>query len=125
VDERGRELFDLPRAPRPSEEAAAPLRFIPDYDNLILGHAERTRIVADAHRPTLITKNLQVPATFLVDGFVAGTWKIERKKSAATLLATPFTALAKKVRAELEAEGERLLQFAEPEVSSHQVRIVR
>ena len=60
-NEKGQELFDLPRAPRPSANTPAPVRFIPEFDNLILAHADRTRIVADEHRPALITKNLLVP----------------------------------------------------------------
>jgi hypothetical protein len=114
-DERGRELFDLPKAPRPGGDAAAPVRFLPDYDNLVLGHDDRSRLIDDAHRPAVITRNLQIPPTFLVDGRVAGTWKIERKRKLATLTLTPFAALAARVRGELEAEGELLLAFVEPD----------
>ena len=120
-DARGRELFDLPDAPRPDEETPAPVRFVPEYDNLVLGHDDRSRIVADAHRPGLVTKNLQVPATFLVDGFVAGTFKVERKKKAATLTLTPFGKLLKKDLRALEAEGEALLAFVEPEAATREV----
>src|SRR6185436_7657819 len=75
-DERKRELFDLPDAPRPSEEQPVPVRFLPEFDNLVLSHDDRTRIIADEHRPKVTLKNLQVRATFLVGGFVAGTWKV-------------------------------------------------
>jgi hypothetical protein len=121
-DERGRELFDLPKAPRPPEDTTAPIRFIPEYDNLILSHADRTRIVADAHRSSIVTRNLQVRATFLVDGFVAGTWKIERKKASATLLIAPFEALTSKTREETGAEGNQLLRFAEPGAERFEVQ---
>lgn len=121
-DERGRELFDLPRAPRPPEDAEAPVRFVPEYDNLVLSHADRTRIVADAHRRSIVTANLQVRATFLVDGFVAGTWKVERKQAAATLLVEPFETLAGKARTELAIEGDALLRFAEPGAERFEVR---
>ena len=120
-DERGRELFDLPDAPRPEEETPAPVRFLPEYDNLVLGHDDRSRIVADEHRPRLVTKNLQIPATFLVDGFVAGTFKVERKKKAATLALTPFGKLLKKDLRALEAEGDALLAFVEPEAATREV----
>ena len=120
-DERGRELFDLPDAPRPEEETPAPVRFLPEYDNLVLGHDDRSRIVADAHRPRLVTKNLQIPATFLVDGFVAGTCRIERKKKVATLMLTPFGKLLKKDLRELEKEGDALLAFVEPEAATREV----
>jgi len=121
-DERGRELFDLPKAPRPPEDTPAPVRFVPEYDNLVLSHADRTRIVADAHRRSIVTANLQVRATFLVDGFVAGAWKIERKKASATLLIEPFEALGSKARTELAAEGDALLRFAEPGADRFEVR---
>ena len=99
-DERGRELFDLPKAPRPPADTDTPIRFLPEYDNLVLAHADRTRIIADAHRPALVTKNLQVRAVFLVDGFAAGTWKVERTKSAATVAVAPFGKLSARVRGE-------------------------
>jgi len=117
-NEKGQELFDLPRAPRPPANTPAPVRFIPDFDNLILSHADRTRIVADEHRPALITKNLHVPATFLVNGRVAGTWKIERTKKSAALNIHPFAPLPAKAKAELKREGDRLLHFFEPEANS-------
>ncbi len=112
-DERKRELFDLPDAPRPEEGSSAPVRFLPEFDNLVLAHDDRTRVIADEHRPKVTLKNLQVRATFLVDGFVAGTWKVERKRKTATLVLEPFGKLAKKALAELEREGEALLRFVE------------
>ena len=108
-DERGKELFDLPKAPRPDEEVEAPVRFLPDYDNLMLAYADRARIIADDHRKHMITKNLGVLPAFLVDGVVAGTWKIERKK----LVLNPFVKLSRKVKAELDDEGEKLGRFVE------------
>jgi hypothetical protein len=122
TDERGRELFDLPKAPRPSADTPAPVRFLPDFDNLVLSHADRTRVVADAHRPALVTKNLQVRATFLVDGFVAGTWTVERKKAAAALAIAPFGRISRAVREALEEEGLALLRFAEPDAEKLAVR---
>lgn len=120
-DEKGRELFDLPKAPRPDEDTGAPVRFVPEYDNLVLAHADRSRIVADRDRHRLVTKNLQVKATFLVDGFVAGTWKIERKRATATVTVEPFAPLKKAARAELEREGLELLEFVEPDAKAHEV----
>ncbi len=120
-DARGRELFDLPDAPRPDEDTPAPVRFVPEYDNLVLGHDDRSRIVADPHRPRLVTKNLQVPATFLVDGLVAGTFRVERKKKTATLTLSPFGKLLKKDLRALEQEGDALLAFVEPEAVTREV----
>ena len=91
-DARKRELFDLPDAARPDEDTEVPVRFIPDFDNLVLSHDDRSRIMADEHRSRVTLKNLQVRATFLVDGMVAGTWKSERKRTAAVLVIEPFGA---------------------------------
>ena len=121
-DERNRELFDLPDAPRPPEDAEAPVRFIPDFDNLVLSHDDRSRIVADAHRGRVTLKNLQVRATFLVDGMVAGTWKSERKRKAAVLVMEPFGAVMKRARSALEEEGEMLLSFLEQDATERIVK---
>ena len=120
-DEKGRELFDLPDAPRPDEDTPAPARFLPEFDSLVLAHADRTRVIAAEHRPSLTTKNLRVRATFLWDGFAAGLWEMERKRKVATLRLLPFGKLTKRALNELTAEGERLLRFAEPEAAEHVV----
>lgn len=122
LDERERELFDLPGAPRPDADTPAPVRFLPEFDNLVLAHDDRTRVIAAEHRPLITTKNLQVPATFLVDGMVAGTWKVERKKQAATLVLTPFGKPTRKARVEIESEGQALLQFVEPDAGTRGAR---
>ena len=112
--EDGRELFDLPDAPRPSSDVPAPPRFLPEFDNLMLGHTDRTRVVPEAYRPRIFLSALRVRATFLIDGMVQGAWKIERtgtKKKIATLVIEPFAALAKGDRAALAEEGERLVRF--------------
>lgn len=123
TDPRGKELFDLPRAPRPSGDVPAPVRFLPDFDNLVLGHHNRTRVIADAHRPHIATKNLQILPTFLVDGFVAGTWKVDRARVSATLTLKPFEALTKTVKDELKVEGAGLLKFVEPDAQKQLVLI--
>jgi hypothetical protein len=120
-DARKRELFDLPHAPRPDAETEAPVRFVPDFDNLVLSHDDRSRIMADEHRGHVTTKNLLVRATFLVDGMVAGTWKSERKRKTAVLLIEPFGKITKPVRKALEAEGAQLLGFLEEDASEHVV----
>jgi hypothetical protein len=106
-DERGRELFDLPGAPRPPEDTPAPVRFLPEFDNLLLAHADRTRVVADEHRRAIFTPNLFIPPVFLVDGFAAGTWKAESGKVAIK----PFAPLQKRVRAEVDEEAHALSKF--------------
>ena len=121
-DEKGRELFDLPKAPRPSEDVKAPVRFLPEYDSLLLAHADRSRVIDDDHRKRVVTANLRVLATYLVDGRVAGTWKIERARTAAALVLVAFVPVSKKTRAELVEEGTALLRFAEEEARSVEVR---
>jgi hypothetical protein len=111
ADEKGRELFDLPDAPRPGGEVAAPPRFVAEYDNLLLSHADRSRVVADEFRKGVFLPGLRVAATFLIDGFVRGAWKVERVGKKATLVITPFAALAKQESAALEAEAKPLLEL--------------
>jgi hypothetical protein len=112
--ESGRELFDLPEAPRPDPDLPLPVRFVAEYDNLILSHADRTRVIDDAARRTIASRNGQVPGTVLVDGTVRGMWKAEQpRRGAATLTVTPFgSPLSGDEEQELAAEGERLLRFA-------------
>ncbi|NUP83497.1 MAG: winged helix DNA-binding domain-containing protein [Nonomuraea sp.] len=114
-DEAGRELFDLPGAPRPGGDVPAPVRFLPDFDTLVLGHADRTRVLADEFKGQVATKNLRVRATYLVDGFAAGTWQIKRSGRKARLLVSPFTGTPLDL---LEEEGLALLAFAEPDATS-------
>ena len=114
-DEHGRELFDLPDAPRPDPDTPAPPRFLPEFDNLILSHADRARVIADDYRRAIASKNGMVPAAVLVDGFVRGTWKTERTRGKATLAIEQFEPLSKEDREALTEEGEKLLRFlAEP-----------
>jgi hypothetical protein len=123
-DEQGNELLDLPDAPRPDPDTPAPPRFLPEYDNVLLSHADRTRIVAVAdHRRLLVYKNGIVPGTVLVDGFVRGTWRIARQRDAATLHVELFERVARSERAALTEEGGRLLAFAAPDVRAHDVRL--
>ncbi|HEU0186218.1 MAG TPA: winged helix DNA-binding domain-containing protein [Blastocatellia bacterium] len=116
------ELFDLPGLPIPAENVPAPVRFLPEYDNLLLSHSNRARVVADEYRSKVYLPGLRVAATILVDGFVRGAWKIEKTKTAATLLIEPFDKLTKKDRAALIEEGERLVRFVEPKANSFETR---
>lgn len=109
-DERGRKLLDLPRAPLPDGETPAPIRFLPKWDSSILAYAppERTRILPEKFRSTVIRKNGDVLPTVLVDGFVAATWNVDRKRG---LEIEPLRRLTKAERAEIDEEGERLVEF--------------
>jgi hypothetical protein len=121
-DEAGRELFDLQNAPLPGGDAPAPPRFLPEFDNILLAHTDRTRVVADEHRKQVFLPGLRVAATILIDGFVAGTWKCERSKKDATVVVSAFATLPKKTREALESEGEELAQFLNPDAKSIAVK---
>ncbi len=116
-------LYDLPGAPRPDGDTPAPVRFLPAFDNMLLAHKDRTRIIDDEHRPRVVTKNLRIHPTFLVDGFAAGMWSIKATKKKATLALEPFGKLTKGVQKELREEGERLARFAEPDVADVEISI--
>jgi hypothetical protein len=119
-DERGKELFDVPDSPMPDPDTPAPPRFLPEFDNLILSHADRTRVIAEEYRKAIASRNGMVPASALVDGFVRGTWKTERSRGKATLEIKPFEHLPKRDRDALAEEGERLIRFTG--VESYEIR---
>jgi hypothetical protein len=121
-DETKREVFDLPDIDLPDADTPAPIRFLPEFDNLLLSHSKRTRVVADEHRKQVYLPGLRVAATILVDGFVRGAWKVEKTKTAATLLITPFDALTKADQKALEEEGERLIRFIESSAKTYAVK---
>jgi Winged helix DNA-binding domain len=106
-DEQGRVLHDLPRAPRPDPETPAPPRLVPRFDNLILSHADRSRILGDVPPSRLVTKNGIVHATILVDGFVAGTWQLEKGR----VKLEPFGTLDAGVKRVLRDEAAQLEAF--------------
>lgn len=106
-DELGRELLDLPRAPLPTGDTPAPVRFLPRWDSLLLAHDVRTRVFADEHRPVVVRRNGDVDETFLVDGFVAGQWSFESGR----VRLRPFAPLPRAARREVEDEARRLEAF--------------
>lgn len=119
-DEAGRVLFDLPDAPRPPEDTSAPPRLLPDYDNVVLGHADRSRIVHDDHRDHFKKENGMIPA-FLIDGFAGGSWRVDRERGRATLTITPLIRLKNRDRQVLLREAEALLAFQEPNARTREI----
>jgi hypothetical protein len=108
--ERGQALYDLPDAPRPDPDTPAPVRLVAPFDNILLSHGERTRIIGDEHRKRLFSgKNGVFPGTVLVDGFVAGTWELLGKGESTSLRVQPYVRLRGKTLNEIKAEGRRLL----------------
>jgi hypothetical protein len=106
-DEQGRELLDVPRAPLPDPETPVPVRFLPKWDNVLLAFADRTRILPEQYRKTVIRSNGDVAQTFLVDGFVAGMWTVEDGR----VVTQPFVPLSRAQRRELDEEAKRLEAF--------------
>lgn len=125
VGDEGQALFDLPRAPRPDPDTPAPPRLVAEWDNLLLSHVDRSRVMSEAHRARVFTVNGIVRGTVLLDGFVAGTWKIERAKNAATVVLEPFARWSKADRLGVQEEAMRLLAFAaDGEGERHDVRVL-
>ena len=112
----------MPRAPLPDPETPAPPRFLPEFDNVLVAYADRTRIIAEEDR-TRVLSNLGRPMV-LVDGFVAGFWKIVPDRDAATLFIEPLRPLPRKDTAALTEEGGRLLTFAAQGARTHDIRFI-
>ena len=106
-DEHGRELLDVARAPLPDGEAPAPVRFLPKWDNVLLAFADRTRVLPEQYRKKVIRMNGDVAQTFLVDGFVAGLWRLESGR----VLLEPFGRLSRAQRGQVDDEAARLEAF--------------
>jgi hypothetical protein len=121
-DDAGAELFDLADAPRPHPDTPAPPRFLPEYDNLLLSHVDRRRVIPDGRRVPLPPGNGGSRGTLLLDGYFRATWRITRQATAATLTIEPFAPLSAPDRAALEAEGTHLLAFTAADATSHAIR---
>jgi hypothetical protein len=118
-DEQGTELFDLPSAPRPGEGAPAPVRLAAEFDNLLLAHANRSRVVHPDHLKRFYTINGVFPGSVLIDGFVAGMWRLARTRSTATLTVELFG--PPRERDLVAQEAARMLAFCAPG-TSHDIR---
>lgn len=118
TDAGGRELLDVPDGVLPDPDTPAPPRFLPEYDNLLLAHADRTRVVSDQHRSVIGFR------TLLVDGLVRATWTVARQPAAATLTVECLTPLRKVERTAVEKEGTRLLAFVAPQATRREIRFV-
>jgi hypothetical protein len=114
-DEHGIELFDLPRSPRPAADTPVPARFLPDYDNILLAHSDRTRIMAPGQHLGLFSSNGIMKGSVLVDGFVRAGWKPVKDRAGTALVITPFDEpIRRQDRAPVTAEGLQLLAFLAP-----------
>lgn len=112
VDDDGNELFDVSHAEFPDIDTPVPVRFLGEFDNILLSHKNRTRIIADEYRSRVFTVNGIIRATFLIDGYVQGLWRIEHKRKSSTLIIEPFKSLSQVDKDELAIEGAKLMDFA-------------
>jgi hypothetical protein len=120
--EGGQTLYDIPDAPRRDPDVPAPVRLVAPFDNILLSHGNRTRVISDEHRKRLFSgKNGVFPGTVLADGFVAGTWELVGKAESTSMRVQPYIKLKRRALDDIEAEGNRLLEMAfgvtEPQVA--------
>jgi len=123
-DEGGRELFDLPDAPRPDPDTPAPPRFLPEYDNVLLSHTDRSRLVSEEHRKRLAAGSRPVNGSVLHDGLGVGTWWLDTDQvtGAVTLKVDHVAPLSKGATAAVAAEARRLLRLIAADVDTQGVR---
>jgi hypothetical protein len=122
-DEGGKELLDLPDAPRPDADVPAPVRLLGEYDNVLLGHADRRRIIPEGFPWAAMLASGRFVNNLLVDGVLRATWWIERNgKTTAILGIRPHGRLTKAERTEVEGEARRMLDFAAAEAERRDVR---
>jgi Winged helix DNA-binding domain len=122
-DECGRELFDLPDAPRSDPETPAPPRFLPEYDNILLSHDDRDRIIPDNHGLPMPAGRGGELGSLLVDGFLGGMWRITRERGKATLVIEAGGSWTRADRAAVTDEGARLLAFVAADTRDHAIRV--
>jgi hypothetical protein len=122
-DEAGNELFDLPDAPRPDPDTPAPVRFLPEYDNLFVSHADRTRVISETDLKTLRATERLVRGSVLVDGFFRGLWQIKRQRGVATLHIESYEPLPIHYRDTVVEEGMRLLTFAASKAKAREIEL--
>lgn len=123
-DEAGRELFDLPDAPRPRPDTVAPVRFLPEFDNTLLSHVDRSRVIPPRHAPRFaMAANGRRERAVLVDGFVGAVWNHLRAGDDATLRVRLFEPLPSATVDEVSAEAEALLRFLEPDADAYEVQV--
>jgi hypothetical protein len=121
-DGRGKELFDVPGAQLPDPETPAPPRFLPEYDNVLLSHADRTRIIDAGRGFPLFAGNGGTQGTLLIDGFYRANWKMTRHHDRAILTIASFARLTKRDAADVAEEGTRLLAFVAEDADGGDVR---
>jgi hypothetical protein len=123
-DGQGNELFDIPNAPRPDQNIPSPPRFLGGFDNILLSYADRKRIIDEAYRNIVFTKNGIIRPTILIDGFVSGIWKLQKEKGTVRLIIELFKKLPDEEHNVLMEEGTRLLDFIAGKESPREILFV-
>jgi hypothetical protein len=119
--ENGTELFDLPGAPRPDPGTPAPVRLVAEFDNLLLAHADRSRVISDDARKRMFSQPNIYPGAVLIDGLVAGIWRIGLSAREAIVKVAPFRKISSPEREAIIDEADRLLTSAAPR-ADHEIR---
>lgn len=125
ADPNGKELFDTEDGVLEAEDAAAPPRFMPEYDNVMLSHHDRSRIVSEAHRSLFGTPASRGHSPLLIDGFVRGSYRVTEAQGRALLTVRPFEKISAKTRADIAEEGERFLAFYAESAEDRDVTFAR
>jgi hypothetical protein len=122
-DEAGRELFDLPDAPRPDPDTPAPVRFLADFDNLLLSHADRSRFISDEDRRTMTYAQGPFPGMLMVDGSACGQWHLVREAGAVTMILRLARKLSAEDEAAVRAEADVMLRFYLPNAEARTIQL--
>jgi hypothetical protein len=122
-DESGRELFDLPDAPRPDPGTPAPPRFLADFDNVLLSHADRSRFVGEADRGAFTYQDGPYPGMLIADGIAVGQWHVQRDEGAATMVLRLIRPLSPDEEAAVRSEADGVLRFTFPDASAHSLEL--
>lgn len=121
--ESGQDMYDLPEATIAAPDSIAPVRFIPEYDNMLIAHRDRSRILPDEHRKKVFLSAGRVIGTVLIDGVVGATWKVQKDKNTVTLNVNLFETQPNDCLQEIQEEGNGLIQFVDDKASSRAVVI--
>jgi Winged helix DNA-binding domain len=123
-DPDGREVYDLPDASRPDPDTPAPIRFLPEYDNLLLSHADRRRVIPDGRPVPLPPGEGARTGTVLVDGEFRATWQLNSQPDAPALTVQAEPALGAAERESVAEEGRNLVAFLRPESEAGSASII-
>jgi hypothetical protein len=122
-DESGHELFDLPDAPRPDPDTPAPARFLADFDNVLLAHADRSRFIADVDRAAFTYQDGPYPGMLMLDGTAVGQWHVRRDAGSATMVLRLVRRLSAHQEAAVRAEADAVLRFSTPEGDARSIEL--